>query len=63
MWMILVSGVNLQTIRLAYASQKQQLMAIHVKITRYESSYECTPRQFLNFNAIPMFLSNKSAPF
>ena len=37
LWIILVNGVNFQTIRLVYACQKKQLMAIHVKITRYES--------------------------
>jgi hypothetical protein len=40
LWIILVNGVHIQTIRLVCASQKQQLMAIPVKITRYEISYD-----------------------
>jgi hypothetical protein len=42
-WKMAFKGANLLPIHLLCASQRQKLLAIHVKIIRYECSFEFTP--------------------
>ena len=63
LWMILVNGVHLQTILLVCVSNKQQLMAIHVPITRYGSSYECTCRTCFELRCYTYVFIRTVCPF